>query len=195
MKRTSGKKELRLVCTPSTSLEDRAVGVITGDALWVLLGPGAFISLCQVIHVHSQVGEVKNKVRRAGEVLADRAAAVRAFLGMVLCRTTPLCFVGRILARAVRDFPVAVFGDTREDFSWVGPLCGAGFPPVCNAGDASEAEDRFWIEGDHALEGDFHGVSVYQRRTPYLARQLLVFEIRPRTTWIPTRCFWVGRHR
>ena len=48
---------------------------------------------------------------------------------------------------------------------------------VCNVGDGSEAEDRSWIEGDHALEGDSNGVGIYQRCTPYLACQLSVFEI------------------
>lgn len=48
---------------------------------------------------------------------------------------------------------------------------------VCNAGDGSEAEDRSWIESDHAIEGDCNGVGVYQRCTTYLARQLSMFQI------------------
>lgn len=72
MKRTSRKKELgAVVCPPPISLESGAVGVITGDAPRVLLGLGAFFSLCRVIHIHTRAGEVDNGVRHAREVVAD----------------------------------------------------------------------------------------------------------------------------
>jgi hypothetical protein len=38
--------------------------------------------------------------------------------------------------------------------------------PICDAGDGSEVEDLSSIEGDHGVEGDCHGVVVYQRCTP-----------------------------
>jgi hypothetical protein len=52
---------------------------------------------------------------------------------------------------------------------------------IYNAGEGSKAEDLPSIEGDRDVEDDSHGVVVYQRRTPYLARHLSVFMTRPRT--------------
>jgi hypothetical protein len=46
---------------------------------------------------------------------------------------------------------------------------------ICNARDGSEVEDLSSIEGDRDVEDDGHGVVVYQCRTPYQVRQLLVF--------------------
>jgi hypothetical protein len=57
---------------------------------------------------------------------------------------------------------------------------------ICDAGDGSEVEDLSSIEGDHGVEGDCHGVVVYQRCTPYLARQLSVFVTRLCTMGLPT---------
>jgi hypothetical protein len=36
----------------------------------------------------------------------------------------------------------------------------------CDTGDGFEAEDCSWVEGDHALESDCHGVSAHQCRPP-----------------------------
>jgi hypothetical protein len=37
---------------------------------------------------------------------------------------------------------------------------------IYDAGDGSKVEDLSGIEGDHGVEGDGHGVVVYQRRSP-----------------------------
>jgi hypothetical protein len=67
MKRTFEKKELGVVvCTPSISFEGGAVGMTTCGASRVVLGPEAFASLYRVIHVHTWVGEVDNRVCRDG---------------------------------------------------------------------------------------------------------------------------------
>jgi hypothetical protein len=63
---------------------------------------------------------------------------------------------------------------------------------ICNAGDGSEVEDLSNIEGDRGVEDDGHGVVVYQRRTPYLVRQLLVFVTRLCTTGV-THVMLLGR--
>jgi hypothetical protein len=55
--------------------------------------------------------------------------------------------------------------------------------PICDAGVGSKVEDFSGIEGHHGVERDF---VVYQRRTPYLARQLSVFVTQLRTTGLPT---------
>jgi hypothetical protein len=68
----------------------------------------------------------------------------------------------------------------------MGLLCGAGYLPNLCARDGSEVEDFFDIKGDHGVEGDCHGVIVYQRCTSYLARQLSMFVNQPRTTGLPT---------
>jgi hypothetical protein len=65
--------------------------------------------------------------------------------------------------------------------------------PIFDARDGSKVEDLSGIEGDHGVEGDCHGVVIYQCHTPYLARQLSVFVTRLRTTGLPKWCFWVGR--
>jgi hypothetical protein len=41
---------------------------------------------------------------------------------------------------------------------------------IFNAEHGSKVEDLSSIEGDGGVEDDGHGVVVYQRRTPYLAR-------------------------
>jgi hypothetical protein len=57
---------------------------------------------------------------------------------------------------------------------------------IYNTGDGSEVEDLSSIEGDQGVEDDGYGGIVYQRRTPFLARQLSVFLTRPRTTGLLT---------
>jgi hypothetical protein len=49
------------------------------------------------------------------------------------------------------------------------------------AQDGPESENSSRAEGDLVLEDDGHGVSVDRRHTPYLARQLSVFSVRPHT--------------
>jgi hypothetical protein len=77
MKRTSDKKEVGEVVSPLLiTLESEVVGTIIGGAPWVL--SGAFVSLCRVICVHTLLGEVDIGVRRAEEVVVDRAIVIRA---------------------------------------------------------------------------------------------------------------------
>jgi hypothetical protein len=70
MKRMSGKKGVGAsVCFFSSSFEGGGVGVIVHYAF--LLRSRIYISLRQVIHIHSLVGEVDNGVRWVREVVVD----------------------------------------------------------------------------------------------------------------------------
>jgi hypothetical protein len=60
---------------------------------------------------------------------------------------------------------------------------------VYNAGEGSKAEVLPNIEGDRDVEDDNHEVVMDQRRTLYLAHQLLVFMVRLCTTGLPHDAF------
>jgi hypothetical protein len=72
-----------VVCFFSSSFEGRGVGRIVCRVF--LPQCGTFTSLLRVICVHSLVGEVDNRVRRAGEAMVDWASILRGHLSSDFC--------------------------------------------------------------------------------------------------------------
>jgi hypothetical protein len=95
-----------------------------------LLWYGIFTSFLRVIRVHSLMGEVDNRVLRAGKALTGWPCILREPLSSDLCGAMPSRAVsGGMLADSLQLFTEF----SRRVSSWVDLLCGAEFSlcPLC----------------------------------------------------------------
>lgn len=95
------------------SLEDGGIRVAVRSAS--LPRFRVFASFCRVIHVHSLVGEVDNRVCRVGEAMVNRPSTLWGILSLASCGTTPIRAIGGVVGVVYR-FVVAPFGDLEDDF-------------------------------------------------------------------------------